>query len=56
MNARPYTVPTMGKPYVRQHMPGHRQMVTLSRRAASMRDSNTPAIEVGRGNGDAGNV
>lgn len=27
-----------------------------SRRAASMRDSNTPAIEAGRGNGDAGNV
>lgn len=56
MTPRPLTIPTMGKPYVRAFMPGHRQMVTLSRRAASMRDSNTPAIEAGRGNGDADNV
>lgn len=53
MKSRRLTIPTMGKPYVRQHMPGHRQMVTLSRRAASMRDSNTPAIEAGRGNGES---
>lgn len=29
---RPLTLPTLGKTYVRQPMPGHRMFVTLARR------------------------
>lgn len=29
---RPLTLPTLGKPYVRQPMPGHRMFQTLTRR------------------------
>lgn len=53
MNARPLTVPTMGKPFVRSHMHGHRQFQVLSRRLAAPADGiGSPTIEAGRGTGE----
>jgi len=54
MTPRPLTIPTMGTPYVRQHMRGHRQMVVLSRRLAAPADgTTTPAIEASAGSESA---
>lgn len=49
MNHRPLTIPTMGTPYVRPFMRGHRQFQTLTR-VASPNAQSTPA-EAGRGKG-----